>query len=514
MNTRHLRPEDLRGKRWRGLIRESTEHQAEQWSPDRQRADLVRAAEELGLVGMDEWYVRVGSGEAEAVPELELALADGLRGEFDVLLVIHTSRFARNRAEAVRMKAQFAKAGLVIYFVAQRIVSGAFASGLAEGINEVIDEHANEERRFWIAGGLRERQLAGLWVGRIPYGYRKVMVDQPDGGRTWGGALEVDPVTGALVAEMVGMSATGTPGRKIALQMNGRGLPSPAGGLWSQRTVQQILTNPVYKGAHIRYGRKTPRHYYPEDDAHDGRREIGTLPAIVTEGLWEDCNRLLHDRSTGGHGRGRRAYPLSRTLRCGVCGWQMTGATGGRSEKRYYRCSKRYSGGGCTAPAISADMVEGAFVEWLGLFHLPPDWREKIARRRDQAADGAETVRRARLAKSLGRLRDLYQWGDLDESEYHDQADAIKAEMGALAKRDQRGLTENVVLALANLGAAWGTRRAPETPKLLLESAVVTDEGFEWRVRSELQPLLEVCGVPTSARLRTCARHCSVRFVA
>ena len=108
MNTRHLQPSDLTGKRWRGLVRESSEAQADKWSPERQRDDLRRAGAELGMTGIEPlFYERVGSGETVGVEELRQALADGRAGEYDVLVVLHTSRFARNRAEAVRMKAEF-----------------------------------------------------------------------------------------------------------------------------------------------------------------------------------------------------------------------------------------------------------------------------------------------------------------------------------------------------------------------------------------------------------------------
>ena len=81
MNVRHLRPENLRGLRWRGYVRESTAAQADKWSPERQRSDIARAADELGLVAAEPtFYERTGSGEAESV-ELALALADAKRGQ-------------------------------------------------------------------------------------------------------------------------------------------------------------------------------------------------------------------------------------------------------------------------------------------------------------------------------------------------------------------------------------------------------------------------------------------------
>ena len=136
MNLRHAKAEDLRGLRWRGYVRESTAAQAEKWSPERQRSDIVRAAGELGMTAAEPtWYERTGSGEAESA-ELARALADARAGRFDVLVVLTTSRFARNRTEAVRMKGEFRKAGVPVYFVLERIISGTRQNSLLEGVRE------------------------------------------------------------------------------------------------------------------------------------------------------------------------------------------------------------------------------------------------------------------------------------------------------------------------------------------------------------------------------------------
>lgn len=283
MNVRHLRSEQLRGLRWRGYVRESTQEQTDKWSPIRQRRDLERAADELGLVGDPFFYERTGSGESDSTELLE-ALADAKRGEYDVLLVLHTSRFARNRAEAVRVKALARRWGPIIYFVEQRIISGARSSGLHEGIAEVIDEHANEERRYWIAGGNRERHKAGLWLGNVPIGYRKHMAPNPDRSVTWDGTLEPDPEWAPIVRIIFTEYADGATARAIGGDLE-EALSEPAGA-WHRTRIERILRNPVYTGQVVRYRLDDPNHYFPESDPHDGRQVVGACPAIVGPALW------------------------------------------------------------------------------------------------------------------------------------------------------------------------------------------------------------------------------------
>jgi len=276
---RHLTLDDLRGQRWRGYIRESTQAQADRGTPpERQKADLERAAAELGLVPSEPlWYERTGTGEATS-DELDHALADV--GQYDVLLVLTTSRFARNVAEARRRKGQFAKAGIPIYFVADRFLSGTRQNRLLEGVRELMDEEEQEVRRFWIAGGQRERQLAGRWLGNVPYGYRRAMVDFPDGTRRWDGALEAEPHEAEIVGIIHAAARFGPP--EIARRLNAVGSRTRAGKPWSRMAVSRILANPAYRGDLVRYREERPGHYYREDDPHDGQRVVaGVVPALV-----------------------------------------------------------------------------------------------------------------------------------------------------------------------------------------------------------------------------------------
>lgn len=493
-SSRHLRAENLAGRRWRGLVRESTEQQADKWSPERQRDDLRRSAIELGMIPVEPlFYERVGSGEAEDVPELAHALADGKAGQYDVLVVLATSRFARNRAEAVRMKAEFRRAGIVIYFVAQRLISGTYAGGLTEGIHEVIDEQENETRRFWIAGGQRQRQMAGRWTGVVPFGYRKRMVDRPDGSRGWDGVIEPNPAEAPTVRLMFDRAVQGVGTKGIAVECNARGLRTAKGNLWRESRVRELLTNPAYAGRLVRYRFRIGRHYY-DHDADDGHADLGQhFDPVVEPRLFDDAQLALEQRRTTMlHGEAR-TYPLSKMLRCKACGHPMTGCF---RRRRYYRCIGRTVYATCEAPGIRADDAEDAFAAWLGAHELPEDWREEIARSTAVVSRTGERDRRVTIEARLKRLRDLYSWGDIPEAEYRAQAEELRSQMGVIAL-PSIGSLEAVAAALANLGSAW--RSAPAEmqaaiPPLVLRSAEVVDGRVTtWVVRGELKPLLDLC---------------------
>ena len=494
MNVRHLRPENLRGLRFRGYVRESTAAQAEGWSPERQRSDILRAADELGLIAVEPtFYERTGSGEAESA-ELVGALADARRGQYDVLLVLTTSRFARNRAEAVRVKTLFRKADIPIYFVHERIVSGSRDSGLNEGIREVLDENENETRRMWIAGGQRERMLSGRWLGQIPVGYRRVVIDFPDGTRRWDGGLEPDPERAPVVRRIFAAFESGTLPRDIAYALNAEGIRGPQGP-WTRATLVKILRNPVYTGRLVRYRHARPTlHYYPEDDANDGRRTIGgAFEPIIPEAEWDQAQTLMDSRVVAGSAqRAHRRYPLSGLLRCGDCRRKLSGVSNGFS--RYYRCRSRAADRSCAAPFVRADAAEGAFASWIGSLTLPPDWREAIADTRNPSIPTDK--RRERLDGRLAYLRNMYGWGDMPEDEYHAEVAKVRSELAEIAEPSPTSM-EAVAAALVNLARTWASAspdRQAAVARLMLKE-IVTSNGqvAVFMARPEIRPLLDIC---------------------
>jgi site-specific DNA recombinase len=86
-------------------IRESTEEQGEGFSPDAQRERIREFAPENDLQLIGE-YCDFHSGwrKSASRPQFQRLMADAAEGKFDVVLVFHTSRFARNVVEARRYK--------------------------------------------------------------------------------------------------------------------------------------------------------------------------------------------------------------------------------------------------------------------------------------------------------------------------------------------------------------------------------------------------------------------------
>jgi DNA invertase Pin-like site-specific DNA recombinase len=227
-----LRPEDLAGRRWAGYIRESTAGQADRYGPEIQRAEQRRFAERYGLVATDREYVDLVSGK-DTLRRTDFArmLADAEAGEFDVLLVYDTSRFARNVADAFVYRDRLARAGVEVVFTADGIIAGNTDTYELEGLKTVSDAAYIRRLSRNVSKGYEQKwRLYGDPGGHPPLGFARVREREL-----------IEPVEGP------------------DLDRARRAFELYATGAWSDRSLAdelgmteagltEILTNPLYAG--------------------------------------------------------------------------------------------------------------------------------------------------------------------------------------------------------------------------------------------------------------------------
>ena len=225
-------------------VRESTEEQGQGFSPDAQREGIRRFAPENNLELVGE-YCDFHSGwrKSEARPEFQRLMADAAEGMFDVMLVYHTSRFARNQVEARRYK-QLLRERLGIRVVSVTQPMGADPSDpsafLAESIHEMFDEYYSVSLSFWTRSGLREKARQGHLVGSLPWGYVRdpaTKLAAPDTERA------------PLVLALFERYATGQESdRSRAAWLNATGARTARNREFGKDTVREMLCNAAYAG--------------------------------------------------------------------------------------------------------------------------------------------------------------------------------------------------------------------------------------------------------------------------
>jgi len=426
--------EDLRGLRAEGYIRDSTLDQRDGFGPEMQRRATENFARTYGLVLGQAWYTDFITGTSTLKRSgFRQALADAQTDRFDVLLVYHTSRFARNRADAIRYKNDLRNSGKVLVFVSQGIISGNNNDFLNEAINEVLDEHYSRVLSNFVTDGLRLKHEQGIANGVPPLGYNSEKLDNgkrerkvPDfnglGGDPKKGGME------ALLALLRGYASGQYSYQTLADHLNAEGYRNREGQFFTKGSVEHVLSNRFYEGKAVYHPDE------PDEEVRDGNHKV---PEEVKK-LWLQCQEVkARQRRTavGGPRRKYRAYPFSRVAECGHCGGAYTGkpAISRRGEEirrlvhTFPRCDlKPYS--------VSLDAIEAQWREnVLPYIELDNCWRTAVMAsiHENNRQDGS--VEKKRLERALENLRKEHLWGDLSDESYREERTALERRVKALA---------------------------------------------------------------------------------
>jgi site-specific DNA recombinase len=397
-------------------VRESTEEQGQGFSPDAQREGIRRFAPENSLELVGE-YCDFHSGwrKSEARPEFQRLMADAAAGKFDVVLVYHTSRFARNQVEARRYK-QLLRERLGI-----RVVSVTQPMGedhtdpsafLAESIHEMFDEYYSVSLSFWTRSGLKEKARQGHLVGSLPWGYvrdpaTKLAIPHPE--------------RAPLVLALFERYATGQESdRTLAAWLNAKGARTARERQFSKDTVREMLCNAAYAG-------------YVSGLRDKSRSIRGLHEPIVSDELFDRVQEVRSWRTrVVKPGRPSDEYLLRKLIHCERCGARMHGCRTGREAMRRYQCSTRRHHGDCEQKMTPAQPLEEQLIDWLHDFQPDHALRQLVlATIRAQAGGhpGDDAERRRELTAQLERLRDLYVMGDITKPQYVMQRQVLEEEL-------------------------------------------------------------------------------------
>jgi site-specific DNA recombinase len=405
-------------RRAAAYIRESTEEQGRGYSPEGQRQAIARYASDHNMTLVEE-YIDFETGRlADKRPDFQRLIEDAMEHRFDVVLVFHTSRFARNTVEAKRYKKLLrSQLGIDVISVTQPLGADANdpAAFLSESVHEIFDEYYSVSLSFWTKMGLREKARQGLLTGSLPWGYVKGTDD----------IATPDPEKAPYVRQLFEMYATGQhTDRTLAVWLNVNEQRTTRGRSFGADTVREMLCNAAYAG-------------FVSARRDTSKTIKGVHEAIIEEALFDRVQQMRRQRArTLRPGRPSPRYILRGLAHCRRCHARMQGTTGGRELTARYYCASRRANRSCDQPIAQAEKIERQLVQFITEFAPGHAVRQEILRRlaANAAPETAETVeRRAALEKRLHRTRDLYELGDLPRTEYIARRDAIHTELATLA---------------------------------------------------------------------------------
>lgn len=249
-------------------VRMSTEHQ--QYSTDNQTATIRRYAEQRGFRIVRTYADEGKSGlTVGGRPALQQLLDDIENGaDFRALLVYDVSRLGRwqDTDEAASHELRCRRAGIAVHYCAEQFENdGSIGSSIIKTVKRAMaGEYSRELSVKVFAGQANLIRLGYRQGGAAGFGLRRLLIDQhgevkEELGRGQQKSIATDrvilvpgpEVEVTIVQEVYRLFVDGRSEVEIADLLNGRGVLTDLGRLWTRGTVHQLLTNEKYIGNNV-----------------------------------------------------------------------------------------------------------------------------------------------------------------------------------------------------------------------------------------------------------------------
>ena len=428
---------------------------AQGFSPDAQRETIERFAAENDLDLIDE-YTDFHSGwrKTDGRRNFHRLMADAAERRFDVVLVFHTSRFARNQVEARKYKQLLRdELGIQVVSVTQPMGEDPNdpSSFLAESIHEMFDEYYSVSLSFWTAPGSPRRPV------------RAPRRQPPVGLHARRGRPGAPCPTRSARRSCSRCSSAMRPGKSPTeaspAWLNAKGARTTRGRAFGKDTVREMLVNASYCG-------------YVCGLRDKSRRTRGRHEPIVPEELFDRVQEVRSWRTrVVKPGPPSDEYLLRKLLYCERCGERMHGTPRlGRGCRRYV-CSTRRYGTACGEPIVKAEPLEAQLIDWIRTFEPDDQLRDLVvaAIRETTTADDPDCARRRELTTQLERLQDLYVMGDMTKPQYVMRRQALEDELERVGPPKDPQLEQAAAL-LADFSRFWEIEPSHAERRKLLAS--------------------------------------------
>lgn len=300
-------------------------------------------------------------------------IADAKAGMFDLVVTKEVSRFARNTLDSIRYTRELLNAGVVVLFQSDGINTIEEDSEVRLGIMASMAQDESRKISNRVRFGHHQAIKSGVVLGNSQiYGYKKQ--DKK---------LVIDEEQAPMIRELFEKYASGAYSVKALEQLFWeQGYRNTKGKRISHSTLGNIITNPKYKGYYcgnkviIRDMFTKKQQFLPEDEWVMYKDETGEIvPAIVSEDIWDEANRIFKIRSEDVKKRQNKTiHPnlLTGKLICAHCGTPYYRKDSKRKDgtvNSTWRCSNKINNGKDVCPSCSIyeyeiiPVIEDVFAE-------------------------------------------------------------------------------------------------------------------------------------------------------
>lgn len=334
-------------------VRVSSERQAEkELSIPAQLKAIQQYCQEKGWRLVGEFVEKGKSAKTDNRPEFQrmIALAKRANRPFDAIVVHKFDRFSRKRDDHVIYKALLNKCGVKVISVTEPTEAETPQDLLLEGMLEVISEFYNANLATEVRKGMTQNAKQGYNNGGTPpYGYRSEHIALGPGKTkaVWvlGPREEIDTVR--WIFHQYAYEGVGY--KKIANMLNEKGVPTQKGGKWSASTIRAIIFNEAYIGRKVWNKQDYQTRGKKWKDRSEWIITENAHPAIITEELFNLCQKRAQERNKGGgvthnpfQTKPNSPFWLRGVFYCDKCNSRMVGHSTSTTRKyggqKYYIC--------------------------------------------------------------------------------------------------------------------------------------------------------------------------------
>ena len=304
----------------------------------------------------------ISGGTTKKRDDFNRMIADAKAGRFDFIITKEISRFSRSTLDSIQYTQLLLDYNVGVFFQNDNI--------------NTLD--SDSEFRLVVMAGVAQDEIRKL-SERIKFGFRQSIKN----GRVLGNdklygydkkdcVMTVNEGEAEIVRIIFDLYANHGLGiRKVSQRLYEMGYTSREGNAFNQLTIRHMLENPKYKGWYC--GNKTQSLDYRTkkkaflDESEWVMYPDSSVPAIITEELWDRANALYKERSKQmkSHANGaiyHNRYPYSGKIYCEEHGTtyhrQVLGNKSGRKEVwqcKVYRAKGRAA---CSAPQVRSEELD------------------------------------------------------------------------------------------------------------------------------------------------------------
>lgn len=298
----------------------------------------------------------ISGGTTKKRDDFNRMIADAKAGRFDFIITKEISRFSRSTLDSIKYTQELLDYNVGVLFQNDNI--------------NTLD--SDSEFRLVVMAGVAQDEIRKL-SERIKFGFRQSIKnsrvlgnDKLYGYDKKNCVMTINEEEAEIVRRVFDLYANhGLGTRKISQKLTEMGYTSREGNAFNTLTIRHILENPKYKGWYC--GNKTQSLDYRTkkkvflDESEWVMYPDPTIPAIVSEELWDRANALYKERSRQmkEHSSGasyHNRYPYSGKIYCEEHGTTFHRQTleSSKGTKEVWQCKVYRTKGraACSAPQV------------------------------------------------------------------------------------------------------------------------------------------------------------------